>query len=120
VSAGDDAALRGLPEHLGEPHHRHGAERDDVGQDLARADGWFTSGISFLDRILFRSEFHPDPSCATETIVGADRAACSSEMSKRRSPAGDGCARRADLEIRISRAADVRNEFPCLHEPCQA
>ena len=25
MGAGDDAALRGLPEHFGEAHHRHGA-----------------------------------------------------------------------------------------------
>ena len=39
VGAGDDPALRGLPEDLGQPHHGHGAGRDDVGQDLTRADG---------------------------------------------------------------------------------
>src|SRR6516165_2099597 len=38
MSAGSDAALRRLPEHLGEPHHRHGARRDDVGEYLARPD----------------------------------------------------------------------------------
>ena len=38
VGVDDDAALGGLAEHLGEPHHRHGARRDDVGQHLAGAD----------------------------------------------------------------------------------
>jgi hypothetical protein len=38
MSAGDDPAPRGLPEHFGEPHHRHSAGRDDVRQNLARAD----------------------------------------------------------------------------------
>ena len=38
MSAGDDAALGGLPEHLGEAHNRHGAGRDDVGQHLAGPD----------------------------------------------------------------------------------
>ena len=38
MSAGDDATLRGLPEHFGEAHHRHGAGRDDVGQHLAGPD----------------------------------------------------------------------------------
>ena len=28
----------GLPEHLGQPHHRHGAGGDDVGQHLAGPD----------------------------------------------------------------------------------
>ncbi len=35
---GDDAALGRLAEHLDEPHHRHRARIDDVGQHLARAD----------------------------------------------------------------------------------
>jgi hypothetical protein len=38
MSAGDDATLGGLPEHLGEAHHRHGAGRDEVSQHLARPD----------------------------------------------------------------------------------
>ena len=38
VRGGDDAALGSLTEHLGEPDHRHGLGRDDVGQDLARSD----------------------------------------------------------------------------------
>ena len=36
----DDPARGGLPEHLGEAHHRHSARADDVGQDLPRSDGW--------------------------------------------------------------------------------
>ena len=38
MGAGDDAALRGLPEHFGEAHYRHGAGCDDIRQDLAGAD----------------------------------------------------------------------------------
>ena len=34
----DDPALRRLAEHLGQPHHRHGARADDVGQHLPRPD----------------------------------------------------------------------------------
>ena len=34
----DDAARRGLPEHLRQADDRHGARADDVGEDLARAD----------------------------------------------------------------------------------
>ena len=36
MGAGDDAALRGLPEHLGQAHHGHSAGCDDVGQHLPR------------------------------------------------------------------------------------
>jgi hypothetical protein len=35
MGRGNDPTLRGLPKHLGEPHHRHGARRDNVGQHLA-------------------------------------------------------------------------------------
>ena len=38
VRAGDDPALGGLAEDLGQPHDRHRAGGDDVGQDLTRAD----------------------------------------------------------------------------------
>ncbi len=34
MGAGDDTALRGLPEHFGEAHHQHGVGRDDVGLQL--------------------------------------------------------------------------------------
>ena len=37
VRVDDDPALGRLAEHLGQPHHRHGARADDVGQHLARA-----------------------------------------------------------------------------------
>ncbi len=36
----DHAAGRGLAEHLRQPHHGNGARPDDVGEDLARPDGW--------------------------------------------------------------------------------
>ena len=36
VGCGDDPALRRLAEHLGQPHHRHRAGGNDVGQHLAR------------------------------------------------------------------------------------
>ena len=39
MRAGDDPALGGLPEHLGQPDDRHCARGDDVGQDLTRPDG---------------------------------------------------------------------------------
>ena len=39
VGVDDDAALGRLPEHFGQPHHRHGTGGDDVGEDLAGADG---------------------------------------------------------------------------------
>ena len=39
VGAGDDPALRGLAEDLGQPHDRHCAGRDHVGQDLPGSDG---------------------------------------------------------------------------------
>ena len=39
MGAGDDAALRRLPEYLGQAHDRHGTRSDDVGEDLTRADG---------------------------------------------------------------------------------
>ena len=39
VSVHDDPALRGLPEHLGQPHDRHGPGADDVGQHLPGPDG---------------------------------------------------------------------------------
>ena len=38
VRAGDDPALGGLAEDLGQPHDRNSAGTDDVGQDLTRAD----------------------------------------------------------------------------------
>ncbi len=38
MRAGDDPALRGLPEHLGQPHDGHRAGGDDVGQHLPRSD----------------------------------------------------------------------------------
>jgi hypothetical protein len=34
----DDAALRRLPEHLGQPRHGNGAGVDDVGEHMSRAD----------------------------------------------------------------------------------
>src|ERR1700734_1724471 len=36
----DDPARGGLPEHLGQAYHRYSARADDVGQHLARSDGW--------------------------------------------------------------------------------
>ncbi len=36
----DDAAGCGLAEHFRQPHHRHRARADDVGEDLAGADRW--------------------------------------------------------------------------------
>ena len=39
MGAGDDPALRGLAKYLGQPHNRHRAGRDDVGQDLTGTDG---------------------------------------------------------------------------------
>src|SRR6516164_9969979 len=39
VRAGDDPAVGGLAKDLGQAHDRHRAGRDDVGQDLTRADG---------------------------------------------------------------------------------
>ena len=38
VRVGDDPALGRLPEHLGQPDHRHRARGDDVGQHLPRPD----------------------------------------------------------------------------------
>ena len=38
MRVGDDPALRRLPEHLGQPDHRHRPAGDDVGQHLARPD----------------------------------------------------------------------------------
>src|SRR5207237_6255194 len=38
VRGGDDPALGGLPEDFGQTHDGHRAGRDDVGQDLTRAD----------------------------------------------------------------------------------
>jgi hypothetical protein len=38
VGIGDDPALGGLPEHLGQPHHGHHVGTDDVGQYLSGTD----------------------------------------------------------------------------------
>jgi len=38
VRGGDNPALRGLAKYLGQPHDRHGAGSDDIGQHLTRAD----------------------------------------------------------------------------------
>jgi hypothetical protein len=38
VGAGDDSALRGLTEDFSQPHNRHGAGHDHVGQDLTGPD----------------------------------------------------------------------------------
>jgi hypothetical protein len=35
----DDPALGRLPEHFRQPHHRHGARGDDIGEHLAGTDG---------------------------------------------------------------------------------
>jgi hypothetical protein len=40
VRVGDDSALGGLPEDLGQTHDRHGTRGDDVGQNLPRSDRW--------------------------------------------------------------------------------
>ena len=40
VRVGDDPALGGLAEDLGQPHDRHGSRCDDVGQNLPRPDRW--------------------------------------------------------------------------------
>src|SRR5882672_4233677 len=39
VGGGDDATLRGLPEHLGQSHHWYGAGRDDIREHLPRSYG---------------------------------------------------------------------------------
>src|SRR5450432_1540927 len=39
MGADDDQTRGGLPEHLGEAHHRDGARADDVGQHLSRSNG---------------------------------------------------------------------------------
>ena len=38
MGIGDDPALGGLPEHLGQAHHRHSTRADDVRQHLPRPD----------------------------------------------------------------------------------
>jgi hypothetical protein len=43
---GDDAALGGLAEDLGQKHHRHGARDNDVGQNLPRPHGGELIGIA--------------------------------------------------------------------------
>ena len=59
VGAGDDPALRGLPEHLGQPHHRHRAGGDDVGQHLARPDrGQLVDVADDQQRGLVRHRLH--------------------------------------------------------------
>lgn len=40
VRGGDDPALGGLAENLGQSDHRDRTRLDDIGQDLTRADRW--------------------------------------------------------------------------------
>jgi hypothetical protein len=59
MRAGDNAALRGLPKHLGEAHHWHCARRDDVGQHLAWPDRRQLIDIAHeQERGLVRHRFH--------------------------------------------------------------